>query len=156
MTTTTDLDRDLIHRLRIDALVADYIHCIDEDRLEEWPDFFTADGRYKVITRENYDLGLPVALIYCDGRGMFEDRISALRTANIYEPHVYCHMVSALKILDSSGPEIKNPVQLHHHPHDVRRRDDDLPVRQDLRHGDRGRRRAEVQGTHGDPRLAAY
>jgi anthranilate 1,2-dioxygenase small subunit len=107
MTTKTDLDRDLIHRLRIDALVADYIHCIDEDRLEEWPYYFTADGRYKVITRENFDLGLPVALIYCDSRGMFEDRISALRTANIYEPHVYCHMVSALKILDSSGPEIK-------------------------------------------------
>ena len=106
MTTTTDLDRDLAIRLRIDALIADYIHCIDEDRLEEWPDFFTDDGRYHVITRENYDLGMPVALIYCDGRGMFEDRISALREANIFEPHVYCHMVAALKIIDSSGPEI--------------------------------------------------
>ena len=107
MTTKTDFDRDLSLRLRIDALLANYIHCIDEDRLEEWHNYFTDDGRYKVVTRENYDLGLPVALIYCDGRGMFKDRISALRTANIYEPHVYCHMVSALKILDSSGPEIK-------------------------------------------------
>jgi anthranilate 1,2-dioxygenase small subunit len=107
MTTKTDFDRDLSLRLRIDALLANYIHCIDEDRLEEWHNYFTDDGRYKVVTRENYDLGLPVALIYCDGRGMFKDRISALRTANIYEPHVYCHMVSALKILDSSGPNIK-------------------------------------------------
>ena len=107
MTTKIDFDRDLSLRLRIEALLANYIHCIDEDRLEEWPDYFTDDGRYKVVTRENYDLGLPVALIYCDGTGMFKDRISALRTANIYEPHVYCHMVSALKILDSSGPNIK-------------------------------------------------
>ena len=75
MTTKINLDRDLSLRLRIDALLANYIHCIDEDRLEEWPDYFTNDGRYKVVTRENYDLGLPVALIYCDGTGMFKDRI---------------------------------------------------------------------------------
>jgi anthranilate 1,2-dioxygenase small subunit len=107
MTIKTNIKHDLSLRIRIDALIADYIHSIDEDKLEEWPNYFTIDGRYKVITRENYDLNLPVALIYCDGRGMFEDRISALRTANIYEPHVYCHMVSALKILDDSGPDVK-------------------------------------------------
>jgi len=66
---------------RIQALHTDYVHCIDDDRLEEWPDFFTEAGRYRVITRENHELGLPVSLIYCDGRGMLADRISAMRTA---------------------------------------------------------------------------
>ena len=107
MSSSSQLDHDLALRLRIDALVANYIHCIDEDRLEDWPNFFSNDARYHVITRENYDLGLPVALIYCDGRGMFEDRISALREANIFEPHVYCHMVSALKIIDASEAETR-------------------------------------------------
>ena len=105
MTITSDLDRDLVLRLRIEALIADYAHCIDEDRLEEWPDFFTEDGEYRVISRENYDLNLPMSLIYCGGRGMFHDRISALRTANIFEPHTYCHMTSALKIIESDGKE---------------------------------------------------
>jgi len=105
MAVKSDLDRDLALRLRIEALMADYIHCIDEDRLEEWPDFFTEDGRYRVTSRENYELDLPLNLIYCEGRGMFRDRISALRTANIYEPHTYCHMTSALKITGSSGKE---------------------------------------------------
>ena len=36
-----------------------------------------------------------------------EDRISALRTANIYEPHVYCHGTSALRVLGVSGDEIR-------------------------------------------------
>ena len=103
MTMTADLDRDLALRLRIEALMADYIHCIDEDRLEEWPDYFTENGQYWVTSRENYDLNLPVSLIYCEGRGMFLDRISALRTANIYEPQTYCHMASALKIIGSDG-----------------------------------------------------
>ncbi len=85
--------------------MADYAHCIDEDRLEEWPDFFTEDGQYRVTSRENHELNLPVNLIYCDGRGMLSDRISALRTANIFEPHTYCHMTSALKIIESDGKE---------------------------------------------------
>ena len=105
MTTASELDRDLAIRLRIEALMADYIHCVDEDRLEEWPDFFTEDGLYRVTSRENYELDLPVCLIQCEGRGMFRDRISALRTANIFEPHTYCHMVSALRILESDGRE---------------------------------------------------
>lgn len=103
MATTIDLDRDLALRLRIDTFVADYAHCIDEDRLEDWPEFFTTDGVYRVTSRENYDLDLPVNLIYCDGTGMFRDRISALRKANIFEPHTYCHMFSALKVLGSDG-----------------------------------------------------
>lgn len=105
MAVVTELDRDLALRLRIDALMADYVHCIDEDRLEEWPDYFTADAQYRVTTRENHELSLPINLIYCEGAGMFRDRISALRTANIYEPHTYCHMTSALKILESDGHE---------------------------------------------------
>ena len=98
-----DLDRELALRLRIEALNADYIHCIDDDRLEEWHEFFVDDGIYRVTTRENTDLNLPVSLIYCEGRGMFHDRISALRTANNFEPHTYCHMVSALQIQESEG-----------------------------------------------------
>ena len=105
MTDTVDLDRDLALRLRIETLMADYVHCIDADRLEDWPDFFTDDGLYRVTSRENFELDLPVSLIHCDGKGMFRDRISALRTANIYEPHCYCHMTAALKIDGRDGGE---------------------------------------------------
>jgi anthranilate 1,2-dioxygenase small subunit len=98
-----ELDDDLALRLRIEALNADYIHCIDDDRLEEWPDYFTEDGVYRVTTRENADLNMPVSLIFCEGNGMFHDRISALRTANIFEPHTYCHSVSALQIQKSAN-----------------------------------------------------
>jgi anthranilate 1,2-dioxygenase small subunit len=86
-------------RQRIDALNADYAHCLDTDRLEDWPAFFTEDGVYRVVTRENRERGLPVALIYARGRGMLADRITALRTANIFEPHVYCHQTSGVKVI---------------------------------------------------------
>jgi anthranilate 1,2-dioxygenase small subunit len=79
-------------------LMDDYISCIDEDRLEEWPDFFTADCRYEIKPRENEAAGLPIALLLCDNRGMLADRVTALRHANIYQPHVYRHFWSGLVI----------------------------------------------------------
>ena len=87
---------------RINDLLHDYTHCIDEDRLEEWPDFFTDPCIYKVMPRENADLGLPIALMYCDSRGMLRDRVVSLRNANVYNLHYDRHMVSNIRITGSS------------------------------------------------------
>jgi anthranilate 1,2-dioxygenase small subunit len=46
-------------------------------------------------------------MVYCDGRGMMADRITALRTANIYEPHVYCHMLGAVRVLSRENGVIR-------------------------------------------------
>jgi anthranilate 1,2-dioxygenase small subunit len=105
--TTLPLSDDLLLRLRIEAFLANYVHCLDTDRLEEWPDFFTEQAQYRVCTRENYDRGLPLSVMSCTGRGMFHDRITALRTANIYEPHVYCHLIGALRIIKSGSGDVQ-------------------------------------------------
>ncbi len=77
---------------------ARYAECLDDGRFEEWPNFFAEDASYRITTRENHEAGLPLSMIYCNGRGMMQDRISALRMANIYEPHVYCHMTSGVRV----------------------------------------------------------
>lgn len=75
-----------------------YVALLDSDRLEEWPDLFTEDGRYEIVPRENADMGLPIGLIHCDNRRMLRDRVTSLRHANIYEAHSYRHMTSGLQI----------------------------------------------------------
>ena len=35
---------------------------------------------------------MPVGLMLCEGHGMMEDRIKALREANVFEPHGYRHL----------------------------------------------------------------
>ncbi len=85
-------------RQRIEDFIHDYAHCIDDDRLEEWPDYFTDSCRYQIIDRENHARGSVVGVMNCDSRGMLRDRILALRDANIYEPHVYRHLISAIHI----------------------------------------------------------
>ena len=90
------IDADV--RLMIDDLMADYAHTIDDDALESWPDFFTDDGFYKMISRENLEAGMELGIITCEGRGMMSDRIVALREANIYEPHTYCHLLGRTRL----------------------------------------------------------
>ncbi len=94
---------DLISR--VERLTTAYIGCIDDDALEDWPQFFTEDGLYRIVSRDNYTRGLPASFFYCRGRGMMHDRIQALRRANIYEPHVYRHLVSGTRLIraESAG-----------------------------------------------------
>ncbi len=81
-------------RLAIEALNARYVDCLDQGRFEEWPDFFTENGGYKIISAENHGQGLPLGVIDCRGRAMMRDRITALRDANIYEEHRYRRILS--------------------------------------------------------------
>ena len=78
---------------RIDALNRYYGHVIDDDDLENWPPLFAEDGLYKITTRWNRDNDMPAGLMLCESRAMMEDRVSALRIANLYEPHSYRHLI---------------------------------------------------------------
>jgi anthranilate 1,2-dioxygenase small subunit len=89
---------DLELRPAVEDLLARYVHCIDDGRLEEWPAFFVEDGRYRITTAENYERGLPLPIVYADSRAMLRDRVAALRQANIYEPQRYRHLVSSVLV----------------------------------------------------------
>ncbi|KXJ49799.1 MAG: anthranilate 1,2-dioxygenase [Cycloclasticus sp. Phe_18] len=87
----------------VEALLNNYVQCIDDDELERWPDFFTDPCLYQVIPRENHELGQPTAVMWCDSRGMLEDRITALRHANVYQVQWYRHLISNPVIKTDDG-----------------------------------------------------
>jgi len=55
---------------RVAQLNAEYARAIDDDRLEQWPDFFTDPCLYKITSADNHRRGLEAGLIYADSRGM--------------------------------------------------------------------------------------
>ena len=97
---------EVVRRLEIEALYAEYAHCLDNDRLEEWPDFFTEDCAYRVTSAENFEAGLPLGIIYATSRNMLADRVMALRKANIYEPQRYRHLIANFRIERADGDGI--------------------------------------------------
>jgi anthranilate 1,2-dioxygenase small subunit len=90
----------VVRRLELEQLYTDYVHCLDTDQLEHWPDFFTEDCFYRVTSAENFEAGMPLGLIHATSRNMLKDRVSALREANIYEPQRYRHLVSSITTVE--------------------------------------------------------
>jgi len=84
---------DVETTLKVQNLQARYIQALDDDRLEDWPNFFTDQCRYLVTTADNLAQGLPLGLIYATSRAMLRDRVRSLRDANVYEAQRYRHMI---------------------------------------------------------------
>ena len=99
---------DIGIQLAVENLHARYCHALDEDRLEDWPGFFTEDGRYRIATAENEARGLPLPVLSADSRAMLRDRVASLRHANIYEPQSYRHLVSSIIIDPLEGSRVKS------------------------------------------------
>jgi len=79
-------------------LMADYVHFIDDDRLEEWLEFFVEDCVYKILSRENVDNDMPLELLSCYNKNMLRDRVMSLREANIFNLHTDKHVLGAVRI----------------------------------------------------------
>ena len=82
----------------IEALHTRYIRAIDDDQLEDWPGLFTENCLYKIVTRENFEQGLPLAVMECRSRGMLQDRVTGYRRINVFEPQRYSHQISGLTV----------------------------------------------------------
>jgi len=84
-------------RAELQDLYDDYAETLDDGELERWPGLFTEKCRYEVVPRENFERGLPLALILCESRGMLEDRVAALRRTSMYVPRSVRHLLSHLR-----------------------------------------------------------
>ena len=83
---------------RLQRLLDLYARLIDEDRLEEWVELFSADGRYEIVSRENVAQGFALPLMLCENQNQIADRVMSLRKANIYNIHTDRHIISQLHV----------------------------------------------------------
>ena len=90
-------------RMEIDQLNADYAAALDEKRFDDWPLFFVADGKYSVQARENFDRGLPLALMALESQGMMKDRVYGITQTIYHAPYYTRHVVSPARVLAQEG-----------------------------------------------------
>jgi salicylate 5-hydroxylase small subunit len=105
--TSAPLPEDLLLRLEVDQLNAAYAAALDEQRFDAWPDFFLEDGSYKVQARENFDRGLPLALMALESKGMMKDRVYGVTQTIFHGPYYTRHVVSPAQVLEREGDRIR-------------------------------------------------
>ena len=101
------MNESLLLQLEVDQLNAAYAAVLDERRFDEWPAFFTEDGRYTVQARENFDRGLPLALIALESQGMMKDRVYGITQTIYHGPYYTRHVVSPALLLGEEGGRIR-------------------------------------------------
>lgn len=90
----------------IDQLNAAYAAALDEKRFEDWPEFFLDDGQYTVQARENFDRGLPLALMSLESKGMMKDRVYGVTQTIYHAPYYTRHVVSPAAVLSAEGDSV--------------------------------------------------
>jgi salicylate 5-hydroxylase small subunit len=83
----------LLLQLEVDQLNADYAAALDERRFDDWPLFFL----------ENFDRGLPLALIALESRGMMQDRVYGVTQTIYHAPYYTRHVVGPARVLSAEG-----------------------------------------------------
>jgi len=94
-------------RLELEELYAEYLGCLNEERFEEWPDFFVDACLYKIVPRENFERGLPLATWLCESKGYLKDRVVAIRKTAVYAPRFIRRAVASIRIRGIEGDRIE-------------------------------------------------
>src|ERR1700756_2939708 len=97
--------RDL--HFEIEQLNSEYARVLDDERYEEFPELFVEDCLYRVVPRENHLLGLPIAAIHCESKGMIKDRVYAARESTMAEPRTLRHFITNVRVLEAGADEIR-------------------------------------------------
>jgi len=96
-TVPADLER------RVVQLNFRYARCLDENRLSDWPELFTEDGRYVIHPRENLEQGLEGYWLYLDNKRMMRDRVVSLQEVNIYQINYERRLVTNVAVDGREG-----------------------------------------------------
>lgn len=108
MSTTTSIGFDTY--LALVQLQADYSAALDAGDWARWPEFFTADGVYRLVPRENHERGFPLATLAFDSQAMLRDRVYGISETIFHDPYYQRHVVGAplLRGLeqDAAGREV--------------------------------------------------
>lgn len=103
--TIAATDADLTTWFAAYRLYTEYAGLLDEQRLDDWLELFTEDCLFRVISRENEQRGLALALMRCEGLAGLRDRVHAIQEVSVYAPRTMRHLVSGLRVTEGPEPD---------------------------------------------------
>ena len=94
-------------RFAIEEFHTEYAAVLDRFDLDRWVEFFTDDAVYQVIARDNEESGLPLGLIYCEGKAMLKDRAYAILNTEMFAPRYLQLSVTNTRIRAVEGQLVR-------------------------------------------------
>ena len=88
-------------------LHATYAAIVDAADWDAWCELFTDDCSYRIVPRENFDRGLPLATLSFESKGMLKDRAYAIRETLFHDPYYQRHLIGAPRVLRVDAERIE-------------------------------------------------
>ncbi|AHB04716.1 MULTISPECIES: aromatic-ring-hydroxylating dioxygenase subunit beta [Pandoraea] len=88
-------------------LNAAYAAALDAQQWDAWPEFFLDDCVYRIQPRENYDMGLPLATLSFESKGMLRDRIYGIRDTLFHDPYYQRHVIGLPSIRERDADTLE-------------------------------------------------
>lgn len=89
--------------MEIEDFNTEYVAVLDAQDMKRWPNFFTEDGFYRITARENFDEGLPVGLVWLEGKAMFLDRVAAIENTMVFAPRYLRHYITNVNVVGANA-----------------------------------------------------
>ena len=84
-------------------LHASYAATVDAADWDGWCELFTDDCSYRLVPRENFERGFPLATLAFESKGRLKDRAYALRETLFHDPYYQRHVISPARLLRVDG-----------------------------------------------------
>ena len=95
-------------RSEIDSFHVEYCAVLDANDVERWPEFFSKEAKYRITSRQNALLNMPVGLVYCEGLDMITDRALAVAHSQMFAPRHMLHVLGITRVLQETSDAISS------------------------------------------------
>jgi 3-phenylpropionate/cinnamic acid dioxygenase small subunit len=92
---------------RVADLYTRYAETLCDLKIADWPEYFTDDCLYRVVSRPNHDRGQRIGPMFAENKGALKDRVVAIRETLVYSARSLTHLVSGARVVSSDGATLR-------------------------------------------------
>lgn len=100
--TGESVTAERLRRAQAIELLNEYVDAVDSRAMQRWAALFAREASYSVVTRENAERGLPLALVMDHTRERIEDRVTSVTKvwSSHYNDYWPRHLISNVSVGD--------------------------------------------------------
>lgn len=90
---------DQLMQQRVADLYTRYAETLCDLEIAKWPEYFTDDCLYRIVSRPNHDRGQRIGPMFAENKGALKDRVAAIQGTMVYSARSLTHIVSGARVV---------------------------------------------------------
>lgn len=92
---------------RVADLYTRYAETLCDLEIAKWPDYFTDDCLYRIVSRPNHDRGQRIGPMFAESKGALADRVVAIRETLVFSARSLTHIVSGARVVGGDQAAVR-------------------------------------------------